>query len=191
MSWYNLGLFLHLGCVVAAFWFAAQIHVGMERLWSAETSGQALQALDLTHSGARWMPWIGLALLLTGAYLTQSRWNWALPWISISIVGLIALEGFGGASGKGRRKLRQRLQGQPLSAALAPAFVAAARGPFVRAVHFMLPLLTVGVMLVMVTKPGALGGVIELVVAAAIGAAWGSRRTLAQPRGPHEEIVRS
>lgn len=191
MSWYNLGLFLHLGCVVAAFWFAAQIHVGMERLWSAETSGQALQALDLTHSGARWMPWIGLALLLTGAYLTQSRWNWALPWISISIVGLIALEGFGGASGKGRRKLRQRLQGQPLSAALAPAFVAAARGPFVRAVHFMLPLLTVGVMLVMVTKPGALGGVIELVVAAAIGAAWGSRRTLAQPRGPHEEIARS
>jgi hypothetical protein len=186
MNWYGLGLFLHLGCVVAAFWYAAWIFAGIERLWAAASPAQALDALDLTHRGARWMPWIGVALFLTGAWLTQSRWNWALPWISISILGLIALEGFGGASGKGRRKLRQQLHGAPLNASLPPEFIAAARGPLVRTIHLGLPLLTVGIMLVMVTKPGPLGGVIELAAAAAIGVLWGSRRKVTRPR----EVVR-
>lgn len=191
MNWYGLGIFLHLACVVAAFWFASWIDIGMERLWAAETSGDALAALDLTHRGATRMPWIGLLLFLTGAYLTQTAWNWALPWISLSILGLIIIEGFGGASGKGRRRLRQMLAGQAANAPLPAAFVAAARGRLPRTVHYLLPLLTLGVMLVMVTKPGAPGGVVELAVAALIGVVWAGGHRGTPSRATHQEVARS
>jgi hypothetical protein len=191
MNWYSVGLFLHLGCVVAAFWFAAGIHLGMERLWAAETAGDALAALDQTHRGATPMPWIGVLLFLTGAYLTQTAWNWSLPWISLSILGLIIIEGFGGASGKCRRRLRQMLDGHAASAPLPETFVAAARGRLPRTVHYLLPLLTLGVMLVMVTKPGALGGVVELAIAALIGVVWAGRRRETRSRTTPQEVARS
>ncbi len=180
MSWYAFGLFLHLTAVVAAFWFANQIHAGVKRLWRAGSSGEARAACGMIGEGGRAMPWIGLALLLTGAYLTQAGWSWTRPWIVLSILGLIVVEGLGGTAGKRLRAVAARL---PAEGAVPADFAAAVRAPYLRAVHYLPTVLVLGVMLIMVMKPGYAAGIAILVVAAIVGAFAGLRSAPAALRG--------
>ncbi|MGH9484855.1 MAG: hypothetical protein ACRD1F_07345 [Terriglobales bacterium] len=174
MPWFALVLYLHLVAVVAAFAYASYIHLGLERLWSADSTTEALAALRLSARGGSRMPWVGLGLLLTGAYLTQAAFTWTTPWIDVSILGLIAVEAIGGVSGKHQRRLAAALH-QAGHAPMDAWLMRAARDPLSRAANYMLPLLTLGIMLVMVIKPGALVSILLLVIAGGVGAALGRR----------------
>ncbi|MGH9487479.1 MAG: hypothetical protein ACRD04_07805 [Terriglobales bacterium] len=173
MPWFGIVLYLHLIAVVAAFAFASFIHLGLEHMWAAETAPEALAALRLTARGGSKMPWVGLALLLTGAYLTQAAFRWTAPWIDVSILGLVVLEAVGGISGARRQRLAATLGGGTSPTPLSAAQRAALRDPFSRMANYMLPLLTLGIMLVMVLKPGVAGSVAMLVIAAGAGAGLG------------------
>lgn len=185
MPWFGVVLYLHLVAVVAAFALASFIHLGMERLWAAATASEALAALRLTARGASKMPWVGLALLLTGAYLTQTAFHWSAPWIDVSIAGLVALEAVGGITSARRRRLAQALT-PTATGPLTLSQRAAAHDRLSRAAHYMLPLLTLGIMLVMVLKPGAWVSLAVLILASALGAWPGFRR---QPSGARETSV--
>lgn len=180
MSWYAFGLFLHLTALVTAFWFGMLIHAGVTRLWRAGSSGEARAASRMIAEGGQAMPWIGLALLLTGAYLTQAGWSWTRPWIILSILGLFVVEGIGGTAGKRLRALATRL---PADGAVPADFAAAVRAPFLRAAHYLPTMLVLGVMLIMVMKPGYAAGLAILVVAAIVGAVAGLRSAPAAALG--------
>lgn len=173
MSWYPWVLFLHLAAVALAFWYAMLIHAGVDRLWRAAGADEARAACGMVAGGERAMPWLALALLATGAWLTQAAWSWSRPWILLSIVGLIALEGVGSAAGKQLRRQATRL---PASGGVPVEVAAALRAPFPRAAHYMTPALALGVMLIMVVKPGWPAGIGVLILAAAL-AAWAGLRS--------------
>lgn len=186
MTVYSLVLFLHLLAVVAAFAFAAVIHIGVEHLRGAQTVGEALSGLKMAARGERKMPWVGFILLLTGGYMTQAVWSWKTPWVLVSLAGLVVLEGLGGATGGRRRRQLASLLPLGRTQALTPELWAGLQDGFTRATEYLLPLLAVGIMLVMVTKPNAALGTVELVVSALIGAAIGLRPVAARIGPPVE-----
>lgn len=157
MPWFGILLYFHLLAVAAAFFFTAYVHWSLERVWEVRTTADALAALRLTARASTGLLWTSLALIATGAWLTQTAFAWTTPWIDLSLLGLIALAAL---------------------AAIARArctHLTAARDPFLRAVAALLPLLTLGVTLIMILKPAALAGAIIL-MAAAGGALLLSRR---------------
>lgn len=168
MSLYAVALFLHLLTVVAAFFAVALIHAGLIRMRKADRVSEARDALMFAGRTGKAMPLIGLALLLTGAYLTQSMWSWTTPWIDVAIGGLVAIMAVGGGV-LGRRiaalqPLLQRGDG-PVDGTLA----ASLRDPSLWIIAQLPPLLAIGVMFVMTTKPGAILGIIEILVIVALG----------------------
>lgn len=169
MSLYSVTLFLHLLAVVAAFSATALIHFGLVRMRKAERAGDARDALMLAARAAKAMPIVALALLLTGAYMTQNAWSWTTPWIDVSLGGLILISIIGGGVlGRRMRALGPRL-GRAGDGPMDDALMSAVRSPTLWAIAQLPPLLAIGVMLVMTTKPGLGAGVVELLAVAAIG----------------------
>ncbi|HEX5438621.1 MAG TPA: hypothetical protein VFW98_15825 [Gemmatimonadaceae bacterium] len=168
MSLYAVALFLHLLTVVAAFIAVALIHAGLIRMRRAERVGEAREALMSAGRAGRAMPIVGLLLLLTGAYMTESLWSWTTPWIDVSIGGLVAIMAAGGGLLERRlRALKPLLQhgDGPVDGTLA----ASLRAPSLWIIAQLPPLLAIGVMFVMTTKPGMAQGIIEILVVVAIG----------------------
>jgi hypothetical protein len=85
-------LFLHLLVVVLGFSAGALVHFGLDRMRSADRADRALDGARLVGRLGPRMPLVALALLLTGAGLTQARWNWSTPWILVSIAGLVTMQ---------------------------------------------------------------------------------------------------
>lgn len=155
MPWFGIVLYLHLLAVAAAFFFAAYVHGNLERVGNARTTPDALAALRLAARGCTGLLRTSVALVATGAYLTQTAFTWTTPWIDLALLGLIALAALAAIA----RARCQRL--------------AAARDPWLRAAHALLPLLILGIMAIMILKPPTLTGAAVLL----------SRRPL-----PHNEI---
>jgi len=166
---YKVTLFLHLLAVVAGFAATGLIHFGLARMRKAERASEARDGLMIAGRTAKAMPIIGLALLLTGAYMTESAWSWATPWIDVSIIGLIAMMAIGGGVlGRRMRALGPRL-GQAGDGVMDDALTAAVRDPSLWVIAQLPPLLAIGVMFVMTTKPTMGMGFVELLIVIALG----------------------
>lgn len=163
MPWFGIVLYLHLLAVAAVLFFAACVHRNLEHAWRARTTSDALAAQQLATRYSTGLLWTLLALVATGAWLTQSAFTWTTPWIDLSLLALIALAALAAIT----RTRCQRL--------------AAPCDRFLRAANALLPLLTLAIMLIMVIKPAAVAGAIILIAPAA--AAVLSRRHM-----PHPEI---
>jgi hypothetical protein len=169
MTLYAVILFLHLLAVVAAFSATAIMHFGLVRLRKADRVTTARDALMLAARTGRAMPIVGAALLLTGALLTQTAWSWTTPWIDVSIAGLVAIMVTGGGMlGRRIRALGPLLQ-RPADDLLDDALASSLRDPSLWIIAQLPPLLAIGVMFVMTTKPGLGLGVMEIVVIVALG----------------------
>ncbi|HEX6964169.1 MAG TPA: DUF2269 family protein [Gemmatimonadaceae bacterium] len=183
MTSYTVTLFLHLLAVMAGFGATAVIHLGLMRMRKAERASDARDALMLAGSTAKAMPLVGLALLLTGGYMTQTRWSWNTPWIDVSITGLVLMMIIGGGVlGRRMRALGPQL-GRAGDSAMDDALISAVRDPSLWIIAQLPPLLAIGVMFVMTTKPTMGLGFVELLVVAALGvlvATPSSRRVRAE-----------
>ncbi len=151
MPWFGIVLYLHLLAVAAAFFFAAYVHWSLERVWEVRTTADALAALRLTARASTGLLWTSLALIATGAWLTQTAFAWTTPWIDLSLLGLIALAALAAIA-------RARCQ-RP----------SAARDPYLRAANALLPLLTLSIVLIMILKPATLASAIILITSAGAG----------------------
>lgn len=101
------------------------------------------------HNIEKLMPIVTVVLLATGAYMTHDRWTWTTPWIDAGIAGLLAITIFGGAVlGSGKLRGPQVLVGQGLNMGL-----------------------VLGVMFLMIVKPGIAGSIGALVAGGLAGAA--------------------
>ena len=169
MTLYTVTLFLHLLSVVAAFSATALIHLGLVRMRKAERTSDARDALMIAARWGRMMPLIGLALLLTGAIMTQNRWTWTTPWIDVSLGGLILIMATGGGMlGKRMRALGPQL-GRAGDGHMDAAQASQVRDPALWIIAQLPPLLAIGVMFVMTTKPGIGLGIIEILAVVALG----------------------
>lgn len=161
-------LFLHLVAVVAGFSGGALIHFGLGRMRAAPTADRALDGAKIVGRIGPLMPLASLALFLTGACLTVARWSWQTAWIEVPIAGLVAMLVVGAALLKPRMAaLAPRLAragGGPLEGELA----AGVHDPVLWLASLLQSALALGIMFVMVTKPGLAGGAAALVVAAAV-----------------------
>lgn len=161
-------LFLHLVAVVAGFSGGALIHFGLGRMRAAPTADRALDGARIVGRIGPLMPLASLALFLTGACLTMARWSWQTPWIDVSIAGLVAMLVISAALLKPRMAALApglaRAGGAPLEGDLA----AGAQDPVLWLASLLQPFLALGIMFVMVTKPGLAGGAAALAVAAAV-----------------------
>lgn len=168
---YSILLFLHLVVVGTAFGGAVLVHLGQRRLRAAGRVTAAREALALLGRASRSMPVIGLGLLVTGAALTQVRWPWSTPWVDVSILGLVAMQAIGGAVLKPRVMRLGRALGAVRGDEVPDDVRAAVRERSLWVASHVPPALGIGVMYVMVTKPGMAGGIVELFVAAGVGVA--------------------
>lgn len=170
MPWFTIVLYFHLMAVMMALALAGSIHLGGERLRTATSVPEALAALELSARGGRNMRWAGLALVLTGAYLTQSVFSWSAPWIRAAIAGLAAIEALSEIGEARRRQLMRSCKGAGASGLVATQAAAASEVTY-RLANFMLPMLTLGIMLIMVLQAGAAVSSAILILFAGGGAA--------------------
>lgn len=172
---YNVVLFLHLITIAAAFFVAGVLLSGLLRLRSSADIRHARAASAQCAACAKLLPISLLILLVTGAYLTQVRWSWTVPWIDVAILGLLMMGAIGGGVlGRRERALHSLLSDYP-GESIDAATASRLRDPVLMTGGAVMPLIAAGVMLVMVTKPSLVVGILELVVATALGAFIGAR----------------
>ena len=173
MDAYLVALFLHLVVVGLAFAAIALIHFHLWHLRRTEQVSEARRSVAVVGSLARLMPLIALLLFVTGGYMTQVRWTWRTPWVALGASGLVALLVIGLGVLKPRLGRIVRALTQATEARLSPELKRLLRDPVVWVGIHVQPMLVIGVMFVMVCKPGPAVGTASLLVAAAIGMLWG------------------
>lgn len=163
---YYIALSLHfasllLACVAATL--ALHGALGLRRALDAVEAGRWLQFVGRV---VRLFPVAILGLLATGAYMTHARWSWSLPWIQASATGL----GLVVVLGSGIEAARARALGRELEAhglsARARRFL---RDPVSWSARMMTLTVTLAVVFVMTTKPGAAGAAGALAAALVTG----------------------
>lgn len=178
---YEVVLFIHLLTIGAAFLAMGMMLFATFQLRNATTVSGALQALSSSSAIEKIMPAATVLLLLTGGYMTHDRWTWSTPWIDVSIAGLLLVTAIGaGALGSRQRSLHVALE---KASVLDASLCARLCDPFCVVGSGLNIGLVAGVMLVMVTKPSLMLGIVEVIIGGAVVAVAFSMLT--QSRQPH------
>lgn len=169
MTWYNVVLFLHLLTVAAAFYAIAVMMSALMRIPACRRVSEAGKAITRASSIGKMMPIVVVLLLLTGGFMTQTRWMWTTGWIDVSILGLLLVTVTGaGFIGSRDRAVHRRLA-QMGSETLTPEAAAQLLDPPIVLASGINLGLVAGVMFVMVMKSSTALSLAALVVGAAIG----------------------
>jgi uncharacterized membrane protein len=174
MDTYLIIKYLHLLAVAAAFSGATVLHLSLIRASKAERVGQALDSMGVAAKLAPVMPLVALALLLTGAYLTQNRWSWGMPWIHVSATLLLTLPMVGVGIMKPRMKKIGMALGKAGDGPMTDDLRKPLRDPVLYIASHYPPIMAAAIMYLMVTRPGrtgswiAMGVAVVLVVASAV-----------------------
>jgi hypothetical protein len=177
---YPVMLFLHLLVVVAAFSAATLMHFAFGRMRAAATREGALDAARIVGGIGPLMPLVALALFFTGACLTVARWSWQTPWIEVPIAGLVAMQLISAALLKPRMAALGRGLAQEAGVRLEGELAGRVHDPVLRVAAQVQPFLALGIMFVMVVKPGLAGGAVTLLLATAAAVITaGPQRSLA------------
>ena len=168
---YTLIHFLHvLGALgmAAAFAVEAAGLVGLRRSITSEEARSWLRT-------RRWMltlgpPSIGL-LLATGIYASVAGWGWA-GWIAASLGGLLLVAVIGGVlTGIPMARVEHSLE--HAMGALPEPLRDSVRSPVLMISMTMRGAITVAIVLLMVSKPGALASIMAIGIAAGVGVGLG------------------
>jgi Na+/H+-dicarboxylate symporter len=174
---YDVVLYIHLLSLLIGFSAGTIEAVCLLRLRAASTLEAAAPWGQLAGEIEKAFPVAIVGLFATGAYMTSDLWTWSTSWIVLSIVGLAVLS-LQGPLVAGRR-------GQAVKAAL----MANGPGPLGPEAQHMTRdralwtaamtnlALVLGIIWVMVVKPGWGGAIAALVVGYAVGAVLAIRLT--------------
>ena len=172
----NLVLFLHIAVVLVAFGISAILHAAE---WSARRA-TTVSELQVTFRVARRLeplfPVLIAALFGLGAWLIHldgGQFHYRDGWVATSIVALVLLLGIGGGVLAPRSKHRDALLNAAPNDRLAPELRAALADRFTWIGGHGNTGLALGVVFVMVSKPGVAGSVAVLVVGMGLGTVIG------------------
>ncbi|HEY7982889.1 MAG TPA: hypothetical protein VID73_01895 [Ktedonobacterales bacterium] len=174
MSAYNIALFIHVSGAMG-YLIAAGIRVfGMAALRRARRVEQVrlLSAVDA------WVgPLFGISLLLVliaGLYMAATAWGFATGWIDVTLVSLLLILVTASPLMESRRRAIARLAAAAPDGPIPPALEQRIHDPVLRATVRALPVLLLGIVFLMTTKPPLAGAVVAMVVALAVGLVWGA-----------------
>jgi hypothetical protein len=170
---YQLGLFLHLISLLVAFFATGIVTAATMRLRKADTVAEVRAAAHNAGIAAKLHPVALLGLLLTGAYMTQTRWSWGTPWIDASIVALVLIGIFGGGILGSRERALTRVFDEAADGQLPPDLRARANDTLLLAGGTAIPFFVMATMWVMISKPAPLACAAILVAGALVGALVG------------------
>jgi len=169
MSAYSIALFLHLVGVLALFAGIGLEQIGLRQLRNARSVAQVREWMTLMRGRRRIDGPAALAILVSGGYM-MGHGAGHHAWVAAGIAGMVAMAVLGAGVGRPRfvaigraisatdgsvpSSLRERIEDPILRLSAATRFA-----------------LGLGVVFVMVVKPGAVGAVVVLIIALAIGAA--------------------
>lgn len=168
---YNVALFLHIVGVLALFAAFGVLLAGMVGMLRASTVERARAGAGLAHGIGPVFPIPNALILLAGLYMAATEWGWTTPWIDVSLVGLLVMALLG------RFVIGSRIE------AAYEAALAAPEGPIPDALHrrradlgLWTTVLTfvsvvVGIVFLMVVKPGLAGVLATIGIAVVIGLA--------------------
>lgn len=169
MSLYALALFLHVvGAVGIGVLLGFEL-AGVYGLRRATTTAQATQWGSVVGAPRKLGGAAALTVLVTGIHMSVARWG-AQGWIIVGLSAMVLIAVLGPALGARRfgaimRALRA--EDGPISASLGRLL----RDPVLTLSIWLRVALFLGIVFLMVTKPGAFASSMAVVVALALGAA--------------------
>jgi hypothetical protein len=166
---YQLLLFLHFMALLGAFGTAVLGHVAQRGLRNAELVADAKVNLMAAARLAARLPQWALALFLTGGALTQARWSWSTPWIVCATLGLVVMVSTGVAYLKPRMQALGAMLGKASGPRVEGELAAALSAPHWWVVGHVPTAIAMGIVFIMVMKPGWIGCITTLVIAIAVG----------------------
>ena len=162
MTLYEVALFVHIVGVIGAFVGLGIEWEGRARLRKADSVEQ-VAGFERLGGTLRILQTIsGVAILAAGLFMTLSVWGFE-PWILTGLTGLVLLVVLGAITGQRTATLMSADEGSSV-----PAAGRALRDPFIRASLHLRTGIALGVVLVMVTKPGVAGALATMGVAVGI-----------------------
>lgn len=174
MNLYDIALFVHMIGLIAMFGgFVLFTRAGM-RLRAASDVDQVRTWLGLLESTGPMFGSGSVLLLISGIYMMAARWKAPLPWLVISLIGLLTVAILGSTtSGKHLRSIRAAVtEGRgSISGELAHRIA----DPFAWTVTTALNGLAMAIVFVMSIKPGWTGSIVAVALGAGIGAFVGAR----------------
>ena len=180
MSLYSTALFLHIVGALGLFAALALEWTGLSNLRRAGSVGQFREWLGLLQGLRRVGGPSGLTLIVTGIYLTVTRWG-SQPWIILGLIGLVTMAVLGAVvTGRRLGSLAKGLSGEGV---LPPALRHQIQDPVLLLSTWIRTGIGLGIVALMSAKPGLgasliiLGGAIFLGFAAGLAARARWRRT--------------
>jgi hypothetical protein len=181
MDLYSVLLFVHVLSAMALFGVLAVETVALASLRRPATLDEGRKWMALMRRTGRLGPIAMVPLLAAGIWMMALRWD-AAPWIVAALAGVAAMAVLAGAVT--RRAMRRFAQSLGARAELSPGGIAALAdaGPLALSLWLRVAL-AIGILALMTMKPGVLGSIGVMALAAALGvaAALRSRRSRSEP----------
>lgn len=179
---YEFLLLAHIAGALALFGAITLEQAAVHRLQRASTVSEVSTCAGLVQTTGPLHPLSTLLLLVAGVWMTIEQWTFTSPWILTSLVAFVVIAGLGPSVLSAEWDTIQRLADEsPDGPVPAPL-----RDELVERRFWVLTQgttgLVVGIVVLMVLKPGWAGPIAALAVAVAGGVAlgvWGSRQVAA------------
>ena len=175
MTIYNIALFLHI--VGALIMGSAQVleTIGVNRIRQAKTTMDLGAVFGFVRPLSSLYQVSGALILLSGIYLTIAFWG-AEAWIIISLVMVLLLAVSGPrVSGVRFREIGQRSAAE--SGTLSPSLRSLTQAPILEWSHYLRMGAFLGIVLLMVAKPGLVGSLLVIAAALVVSGAYSLLRT--------------
>jgi hypothetical protein len=167
MTLYSLALFVHILGALALFGALGLEWVALLNLRRVQTAEQAREWLKVFALFPRVYPFAWGVILLAGLYMTAAVWKGA-GWIIVALVSVVVLGAAGGALTA--RRMASLAQGIAREkGVLSGELRKALNDPYLLAVFQVRLAFTLGIVFLMVTKPGLLVGLMDMGVATFLG----------------------
>jgi hypothetical protein len=171
-------LFVHIAVAIAAFGVAAVLLTGLAQMRSARNMSTLRSWSGIVHRAEPMFPILVVVLIGLGAWLialSDGEFAWSQGWIIVTLVGLVIMEGFGGAVlAPAGKRLHALIDAEP-DGPVSPELRAAITEPVTWIGGYVNTGIATGIVFLMATKPNAWISIVVVVVAAALAAGIGAR----------------
>jgi uncharacterized membrane protein len=177
MTIYEVALFVHLLGVITLFIAFGIGQRAGQRARQAESVEQLRLWMSLIQTTGTMFPSAWVMILAGGLYMTADVWSFDTPWVVVALVSVLvmAIVGFAVPG----RQLREvgMAAGSADAGPLSPELKALLARPALWTVMTASNAVSLGILWLMVSKPGWVASILIVVVLAVIGAAGGSAMT--------------
>ncbi len=177
---YPFTLFLHIVGALGLFAVLALEWMSLYQLRRVASAEQAREWLKVFTLFRRLYPFIWATILLSGLYMTALVWHW-VAWIVVALAAILLIAGIGAAlSGRRMAAIGPALFRE--NGNLSPSLRQLLRDPLLWVSIQTRVALGLGIIFLMVVKPGLAGALLAIAAAAVLGLAaslpaWGREQS--------------